>query len=327
MTGTEPLPKKRGFILDWELSPYTNSIFQQPWWLEAVAQGHWDEIMIKRDDGAAARLPYAIRKKYGLTLMTMPRLTHTLGPYISPVNVKEHTRLANEKELMLELIKRLPPHDFFLQKFHYSIQNWMPFFWNGFEQTTHYTFLIEDLSDLDRLWDAMSPKVRNRIRKAEKSGIKVEETDDIDTLLELNEKTFMRQGLALSYSPEYLRRLNRACERHGAGKIFIAYGPDGKPHTGIFCVHDERSTYNLILGSDPELRKSGAIAKAIWESIIAASKTSKAYDFEGTMMEPVEKFLRGFGAVHRPYFQVTGKSRRMEVLLSGRKILKALFRL
>jgi len=29
------------------------------------------------------------------------------------------------------------------------------------------------------------------------------------------------------------------------------------------------------------------------------------FDFEGTMLESIERFIRGFGAVQKPYFQLT----------------------
>ena len=36
--------------------------------------------------------------------------------------------------------------------FHYSITNWLPFYWQGFNQTSYYTYLLEELSDLEKIW-------------------------------------------------------------------------------------------------------------------------------------------------------------------------------
>ena len=87
--------------------------------------------------------------------------------------------------------------------------------------------MIDDLTNPDIVWDGMARDIRNRIRKAEKSGIKVVDTDDLETFIDLNEKTFSRQGLPLPYSRDFVRRLDAACVERNARKIFITYGPTG----------------------------------------------------------------------------------------------------
>lgn len=58
-------------------------------------------------------------------------------------------------------------------------------------------------------------------------------------------------------------------------------------------------------GSDPDLRNSGANSLCMWEAIKFASTATKAFDFEGSMIEPVERFFRAFGARQKPYFQIS----------------------
>jgi hypothetical protein len=54
---------------------------------------------------------------------------------------------------MTRLIDALPPHDVFSQSFHHSITNWQPLSWKGFTQTTRYTYILKDLSDLDKVME------------------------------------------------------------------------------------------------------------------------------------------------------------------------------
>lgn len=307
--------------------PYANSLFQQPWWLDAVAPGQWQEIAIKKGEEIVLRFPYVIERKNGFTSLTMPGITQTLGPWLKPLKGKQASQLSLQKELMNELILQLPHHDSFYQRFHYSITNWLPFYWKGFSQTTRYTYVIEDLSNLDKVWDEMKSNIRNKIRKAEKGGVKVVDTDDIETFLDLNELTFKRQGLALPFSRDFVRRLNSACLKKDARKIYITYGPDGRPQTGLFCVFDRNTTYNLLQGGDPELRNSGANALAMWESIKFASRVSAVYDFEGSMLEPIEEFFHSFGAVQKAYFEISKmNSRGLKVRMQGRELLRTLLR-
>lgn len=280
------------------------TVFSQPWWLDAVAPGQWGEVTVEKGGQLFARLPYVVKDRRGFTLLAMPPLTQTLGPWLRQYPGKYVNRLSEEKELMTELIERLPPFDFFGQNFHYSITNWLPFYWKGFQQTTRYTYVIEDLDDLDQVWANTDQKTRNIIRKAEKLGIIVEDSDDIETFLDLNEMTFRRQGLMSPHSRDFVRRLNAACVEKGARRLYITYGQDGRPHSGLFCVYDSNAMYYLMQGGDPDLRSSGANCLATWESIKFASGVSKVYDFEGSMIEPVEHFFRSFGARQKPYFQV-----------------------
>ncbi len=306
--------------------PHVNSLFQQPWWLEAVAPGRWHEISIKKGDDLLLRFPFVLEKQNGFIFLTMPAITQTLGPWLKPQNGRHSSQLSLQKELMTELIGRLPAHDSFYQRFHLSITNWLPFYWKGFTQTTRYTYIIDDLSDIDRIWDGMRPNMRNKIRKAEKSGIKVVDTDDIETFLDLNELTFKRQSMPLPYSRDLVRRLDKACARNNARKIYITYGPDGRPQTGLLCVYDERAMYNLLQGGDPSLRSSGANALAMWESIKFASQVTAAYDFEGSMIEPIEEFFRGFGAVQAQYFEISRiTSRQLQFRIYRGKLLRLMF--
>ena len=77
-------------------------------------------------------------------------------------------------------------------------------------------------------------------------------------------------------------------------------------------------------GADPELRNSGATSLLMWEAIQFAATVTKKFDFEGSMIESVERFVRAFGARQIPYFQITRMSRRMKLLMTGRDALKAL---
>ena len=69
-------------------------------------------------------------------------------------------------------------------------------------------------------------------------------------------------------------------------------------------VWDDYTAYYLIGGADPELRNSGASSLLLWEAIQFAAQVSRTFDFEGSMLKPVERFFRAFGAIQQPYMQV-----------------------
>ncbi|MEQ9552810.1 MAG: GNAT family N-acetyltransferase [Coleofasciculus sp. G3-WIS-01] len=302
--------------------PYVNSIFQQPWWLNAVAPDRWSEVVLNVGDKIVARLPYTIEKKFSLTLLRLPPLTQTLGPWLRPSAAKYTNQLAEQKELMSELIKQLPAYDYFAQQFHYSITNWLPFYWNGFNQTTRYTYVIENLEDLDLIWHEFRENIRREIRKAQKQ-VRVRTDLGIERFLDINLLTFQRQGEELPYSRELVRRLDAACAERQARQIFFAEDAKGQVHAAIYIVWDNNSAYYLMGGGDPKLRSSGATSLLMWEAIKFTSTVTNKFDFEGSMGEAVERFFRAFGARQIPYFRVTHMSRRMKLLMAGREMVKA----
>lgn len=300
-----------------------NSIFQQPWWLDAVAPNSWNAVEIKKNNKLIARLPYVLKQRYGLTMLTMPQLTQTLGPWLESSNAKYAKQLSQQKDLMTSLILQLPPCDYFCQCFHYSITNWLPFYWHGFAQTTRYTYVLEQLDNLDKVWSGFQENIRSDIRKANKK-VSIHSDLNIEQFLDVNLLTFQRQGQKLPYTREFVRRLDNACIENKARKIFFAEDAQGHIHAAIYIVWDENSAYYLMGGADPELRNSGATSLLMWEAIQFAATVTKTFDFEGSMIEPVERFFRAFGARQVPYFQITHMSQRMKLLMTGRDILKTL---
>jgi lipid II:glycine glycyltransferase (peptidoglycan interpeptide bridge formation enzyme) len=301
-----------------------NSIFQKAWWLDAVAPGKWEAAKVKQGDDTIARWPYVIEKKRGYVILTQPPLTQTVGPWLRPSKAKYAKMLAEQKDLMNALIDQLPPFDYFSQNFHYSITNWLPFYWQGFSQTTRYTYVIDDLSDLNKVWDGFLPNIRTDIKKAQnRFGVEVCTDLEVDTFIDVNELTFMRQGQKLYYSRDFIRRVDNACVENNARKIFFGRDKEGKIHAAVYVIWDENSAYYLMGGGDPELRNSGATSLCIWEAIKFASGITKKFDFEGSMVEPIERFFRAFGAKQVPYFSLSKRNSRFALLRQAAGIIKS----
>lgn len=292
-----PEPKILDFVKD---AP----VFFQPWWLETVSPGAWDYSVARRGEEIAGVLPYAFKIRLGIfRLIEMPPFTPYLGPWLRTSTAKYANRLGEEKDLTIELIRALPAFASFHQSFHPSITNWLPFYWNGFEQSTDYTYRIEDTSDLKKLWSETRDNVRTDIKKAQKQ-VKVSETQAIEDFLRLHRMTFSRQNKSLPHTEDALRRLDAACAERGVRKMLVATDADGRAHAGIYLISDARSVYYLLSGGDPELRNSGATSLLIWEAIRWASETGKQFDFEGSTVEAIERFVRSFGGRQTPFFKI-----------------------
>lgn len=300
------------------------TLFHEPWWLDAVAPGQWGVASVPHGEGDVhAALPYVKKSRFGFTLLTMPQLTNYLGPQLRPGEAKLPKRLGQEREWIDELVNQLPKHDYFAQPFHPSITNWLPFYWRGFRQTTKYTYVLDDLSDLDRVWAGMLENIRRDIRKAQRQ-LTVRSDGTLESLLDVNAKSFRRLGKELPYSRAAARRIEAACSERDCRRMFFVEDPAGLVHSTLYMVWDEGSAYYLMGGSDPELRSSGANSLAMWSGIEHAAKVTRRFDFEGSMIDAVERFVRAFGGRQTPYHYVTGMSRRMAAAAACQDLIGAL---
>jgi hypothetical protein len=305
----------------------TLPIFSKDWWLDAVCgEQNWDVVIIEKGGRIVASWPYYRKTKYGFTVITMPMLTQSMGIWIRyPDGQKYTTALAYEKELFTEMIEQLPQVDRFVQNFKYSVTNWLPFYWRGFQQTTRYTYVIEELNDLSKIYNDFQSNIKTDIKKAQKT-VSCYSDDDVERFYNINKLTFERQNLRTPYEIGFLRMLDAVCGKRECRKIFYAQDEQGRIHAVIYIVWDKQSAYYLMGGGHPELRNSGATSFLIWEAIQFAATVTKKFDFEGSMIEPVERFFRAFGAVQKPYFSISKTSRKLRACQAASDFRMALFK-
>lgn len=299
-------------------------IFSQAWWLDSVAAGTWDVCLVEKNGEIVASQPYVITKRHGLTFLTHPPLTQNLGPWVKLSKARYSKALAQEKDLMQVLIEQLPKYHYFRQNWHYSRTNWLPFYWRGFQQTTGYTYVIDNLSNSEKVWSNTLANIKTDIRKARDRFNLIVRTDlKVEEFIELNKLTFSRQGKSPPYTEKIIKNIFKRASMRDQCKVFIAQDGAGQNHAGVFIIWDEISAYYLMGGGDPKLRSSGATSLCMWEAIKFSSTVTKRFDFEGSMIESVERFFRGFGAVQKAYFSV---SKTNSKLLKVRSLLHELIK-
>ncbi len=285
----------------------TIPLFSQAWWLDVTAgSGAWDVALVESGSTIVAAMPYVSRKRYGMTILGQPALTQTLGPWLRGAAGKSSSQLSLQKKRLQGLIEQLPHFAHYNQNWHWQIDNWLPFYWAGFQQTTRYTYILQELGNMQRLWDGLKANIRGDIKKAsDRFNVRIRSDVTVEDFLALNRMTFLRQNMAMPYTETFVNKLDQACSARKSRKIFIAEDDKGRAHAGVYIVWDSNSAYYLMGGGDPALRNSGATSYCIWEAIKFAATVTQRFDFEGSMIEPVERFFSAFGAQQTPYFSVS----------------------
>jgi len=300
-------------------------LFSQSWWLDAVCgEGNWDAAVAVKGGEVFAVMPYYVKRKYGFKLLHMPPLTSMLGPWIRQVEAKYERQIGYQKEIMTMLIEQLPAFDSFFQSWHYRVTNWLPFYWKGFHQSTAYTYVIEGIRDRDRVWNDLRSEIRTDIRKfRDRFKVDVSHNGDLEDIIRLNRAIFARQGIKVPFDEDVLRRLDLACQERNCRKILIIQDERGDPVAGVYVVWDNTSAYYLVGGKNPDRAGKPGVAVLLWEMILHVSEFVEHFDFEGSMLEPVELNFRSFGGRQKEVFTI---SRSNSYLLSAYRDFSSFYR-
>ncbi|MEL7020516.1 MAG: GNAT family N-acetyltransferase, partial [Bacteroidota bacterium] len=279
--------------------------FYWDWWLDAVCQyGRWEVALTRRKDGAiTAVLPYYLTRMRGQLVNIMPMFTPVLGAWITyPPNMSRHRQYSYEKKTIEQLIAQLPTVTYSVQHFPYHYQNAQPLHWLGYRSSLRYSYVLPDLSDLSAVYGNFAGRLRSSLRKASEQ-VQVHRSDDVERLYAINRLTFERQRLSMPYTFAFVERLDRAVASRQQRTIYFATDSAGQTHAAIYVIWDAHTTYYLIGGGDPLLRKSGAMQLLVWEAIQDAAARGHSFDFEGSMLEQVAFSFQSFGATLTPYIR------------------------
>ena len=285
------------------------SIFLEPWWLNAVAGPSHGLATISAGKNEKAKMAYVVKQSGGLQRIVMPPLSQFVGPWIEASSAKYAKQLSQQKDFVEGLLKQLPKYDVLTLNLDPSFMNGLPFIWHGFDVSVGYTYVLDSGSDIDQVWQGLLPKIRTDIKKAGRT-VTVSEHNDVLVLLSQIDKTFGRQNKTRNYSDEIVIRLDNALRDRSQRLILVAKDEEEKVHAAAYFVWDGNAMHYLLGGGDPDLRNSGATSLLLWQGIQVAVEKNLPFNFEGSMVEGIERFFRGFGAKQVPYLRISKESRK-----------------
>ncbi len=275
-------------------------IYSKDFYLDAVYCNDWQVVTVERNEEIVASLPFYLKKKGPFEYIAQHFFTQTMGPYIRP----DFRNQKQEIKLFKELIEALPEFDGFDQCFHYSVSNWMPFYWEGFKQTTKYTYVIDDITDLDAVWQGFSSSYRNKVKKAEQI-VELVDNISLEEFYAVAKMTFERQGEKMIYDFDFLQQFDSRLYMECRSKILAAKDKESRIHSVLYLTLGDETAHLHLAGENPDLRNSGAGIFLIWEAIkFAKEEGLTKFDFQGSMIPGVERVRRDCGAIQKPYFQI-----------------------
>lgn len=299
---------KQAYLRFCENSKNQIPVFFTPWWLDAVCENDWESATIYKGDDFHAAWVYQRSSKYLFNRILTPPLTPYHGMIINyPPEQKPATKRSFEKKTIEALIKKLPAFDYLDVNLHPELTNWHPLYSSGFSQTTRYTYRLNTTKEVGELWNNLNPSTRKAVKKArDRFGITVVESKDFESFYNLHTQTFQRKDSAPPHTKSLFQKLETACSKNNARKIFIAEDEKGQKQSAVYLVFDEHNVYYLAGGTNPDFKNTEAATLVMWHAIEYAAKSGfKVFDFEGSMIESIASFFSAFGTEQIPYHRIT----------------------
>ncbi len=303
------------------------SVFAESWWLDATtgSPDGWRPNLVRDANGdARAAWPLPTRAASVGPVATGAPYTPFLGPLL-PDRGDGVAQVSADVDLLRELATSLDRYAHVEAACMPELDYWTPLSWHDFTQTTRTTWRIAAGTTPDAVRAGMRKGTRSTLNAAERDGLMVE-AGTVDELLAACEATFAAQDIADVPARSVLERVARAAVERGRGEILAVRTAGGELASAGLFVWDDRFTWNLANGRIASSGATGAPTALLWHAIGRALERGTGFDFEGSMLEPVERFVRGFGGEPVAYSVVRRSSPAWARVVARKRRIKRLLR-
>ncbi len=280
----------------------TPTIFHQTWWLEIATQGRYGVAEFKDDGRLVGRMPYYLKRKFGLTLSLLPGLTHFIGPAIDEGEGSANQRFLRRFTITRELIRSLPRTAYFYQKLYRGITDILAFQAEGYDSSVQFTHEIVPRPEAE-IWAGLRDKTRNMVRKAGQQFI-YETINDPSAFIRLYSENLRARRKTSGIDLSICEKLIDACLSRDCGRIYVARQSNGQLAAAAFCAWDMTSAYYLMSTRTLDSGNSAATL-LLWNAIKDANSRGLIFDFDGVPTTGAVLFYAGFGETIRPRYIVS----------------------
>ncbi len=266
----------------------TNSlIYGMSWYLDIVCE-NWDALILN-DYKAVMPLPW--KSKWGVKYIYHPFFTQQLGVFFT-------------KELKIDtkhFINAIPKH---FVKYELSLNHYNSSI-SG-KTSTKINYLLSLNKPYNSILLAYDGKCRRNVKLSKKEDVVISTNVTVDALL-----NFKRANMEHSIADKHymvIGKLLHFLSENKIAKIVGAFNTENKLlGVAAFVFYKKRIIY-LFSVSNP-LGKKKRVMYRIMDYVIEENSNKNIFlDFEGSMIDGIARFFKGFGAEIETYFRVN-KSR------------------
>lgn len=269
-------------------------IYAQSWYLDLISP-NWDALV---SDDYAFVMPLIIKRKFGISFLLQPIFAQQHGIF-------PETDKAIENNFLSTIRDQFRYITIYLNASHFEP------FPEGYKVLPRTNFILKLSPSNSDLKNNYSKHTRRQIKKAEDNKVIIikglQTSEYLDLQISVNKNNLLQPTM------QTLKRLIEYGLLHETGIIYAAYNQHNTLcAAAFFIVSGQRVTY-LNAVSTEEGKNISAMHKIIDQFILEHSGTPLTLDFEGSVIEGIARFYKGFGAEKEQYFCL--KSNRLPIPL------------
>ena len=277
-------------------------------YINTLCAGEWQSVVVHDQNQYVAVFPFFVKKKMGLSYFIHPPFCQYWG--IVMRNEKEgNQKYYDEAKKIMKLILDVLPKSFkYIHAYFSPYADYMlPLVWDGWKLTPRYTYQVDIDRGLDDILASFASHTRREIKKAEKNGIHIQKEKGGDKAMEIFRAE--KPHLVNAKNDGYLENLNKVVHKLGEERAFSICALQGEEVVAGIVYFKYKETLIYFFGTvKATYKNSGAMTAIIWESIKMHHSTCKILDFDGSMIEDIERYFRGFDAEPVVYMKAVKSS-------------------
>lgn len=297
-------------------------LYMSPIWLKRLPHSNWQYLLVSindKPDSAKAVVvinPGKNRLKFKTSSkVTMAKLN---GPVFFNLSQTTGKRYSQIKSLQKLIFEHVAGYDYFeLSCFSHEWELGSTLAQSP--EKKHYTTELAQNYSLscdrseDELLKSIQSKCRNIILKRDPS-LEIKQSENFESLVELMRSNFLEKDISYGISDEDITILCSGLVEDGAG-VMLEASKEGESVGAIFMGFDQKRAYYLFSGTNPAHKSLNSNTHLVWEALKLCSKRVKVFDFEGSSIPGVEKFIWSFNPQSELFYNMyyrSGKKRFLD---------------
>lgn len=247
------------------------------WYLDIVSPG-WEALVT---DDYEFIMPLPVKRKYKIPYLVQPVLTQQLGIF---------SKNEISDEIIQLFIKNIPYYSYELNMNERNFNT---------EVTKLPNYVLKLNDPYENIQQKYSKNTVRNIEKAQKNNVRIVDKIEIEEFISLFSQV---NPNAIAVIKSTYRAILTTGTKNKMITISGAYNTKDELIAGICHFFTGKRIVCLLPVSNAEAKKTSAMFLLIDSLIRTFAETDRIVDFEGSQIEGIARFYRGFGATDQPYY-------------------------
>ncbi|MCG8411278.1 MAG: hypothetical protein MI739_08340 [Bacteroidales bacterium] len=260
------------------------SIYGDIWFLDAACS-NWGGVIMNDYE---AVMPISFFKKYGLKFGISPYYVQKTGIYSS---------FELSQDVINCFYKKIPSRFLIMGAYDFCVPEF------GIRKiNSRANYELSLTNDYKTNYSNYSSHTKSNVKRSNKNNLTIENTNDVLWFCDFANKN--RRFVLPETEKESLFRIVTNALNNNLGEILICKNMQSETIAALFVIKSDNRIYYHSPVANAEGYKNRAVYFMVDYLIKKYSKTQTIIDFEGSNIESIARFFRGFGAANKAYSKI-----------------------